>query len=106
MLIGGSVMGFTLRACPRRAAGAGGAEIVVAELVPEVDRLGEGPMGAGFFRPCSPIPRGLVREGDWVGQVIGGTKIKLGLMHHSWSIVRHRFPRRRLFARNFQMDRA
>ena len=67
VLIGGLVMGFTLRAAlaelPRDAT------VVVAELVPAVVAWARGPM-AGLFDRCLDDPRVTVREAD-VAQVIG-----------------------------------
>jgi len=71
MLIGGLGMGFTLRAALD--ALGGGAEVVVAELVPEVIAWAKGPM-APVFGTCLADPRVNIREGD-VGQVMRTEKL-------------------------------
>lgn len=61
VLIGGLGMGFTLRAALTTLAG--GASVVVAELVPAVVAWARGPM-AGLFDGCLDDPRVGIHEGD------------------------------------------
>lgn len=61
ILIGGYGMGFTLRAA--LGAAGGEAEVVVAELVPEIIDWARGPM-AGLTAGCLDDPRVRVIEGD------------------------------------------
>jgi spermidine synthase len=66
VLIGGLGMGFTLRAALAELGP--DAQVLVAELVPDVIRWAKGPM-AGVFGESLADPRVSVREGD-VGEVI------------------------------------
>jgi spermidine synthase len=68
VLIGGLGMGFTLRAA--QAAFPARARIVVAEVVPEVVRWAEGPLG-DLYGAALADPRLAIHEGD-VGELIRG----------------------------------
>jgi len=70
VLIGGYGMGFTLRAALGELAG--GAHILVAELVPAVMAWARGPM-AGLTAGCLDDPRVVVHEGN-VGDVIASRR--------------------------------
>jgi spermidine synthase len=69
VLIGGLGMGFTLRKAlallPREA------EVVVAELVPEVIGWARGPL-SGLFGGCLDDPRLTLRQGDVAAAIAGG----------------------------------
>jgi spermidine synthase len=72
VLIGGLGMGFTLRAA--LAVMPPDAEIIVAELVPEVVAWARGPM-AEVFKGCLEDPRVSIHVGD-VGALIRGSKAR------------------------------